>query len=284
VDYVSGSWRTGASAQILEQRLRGDTGRAIKAVIVVHNETSTGVVSSIRDLRRVMNECGHPALLIVDAVSSLGSMEYRHDDWEVDVTVCGSQKGLMAPPGLGFNAISEKALHAAGSARMPRSYWDWQEMLKHNGAGFFTYTPATNLLFGLREALHMIDEEGLDHIVSRHARFAEATRAAVRGWGLELVPENPAEYSNSLTAVLMPQGHSADQLRKTVLEEFDMSLGTGFGKFADKLFRIGHLGWFNELMLAGTISGVEMGLRRAGVPFTSGGILAAFDSLTGTQR
>jgi alanine-glyoxylate transaminase/serine-glyoxylate transaminase/serine-pyruvate transaminase len=280
VDYVPGTWRRGASPETLEQRLREDAGHALKAVVVVHNETSTGVVSPIAELRRAINRCGHPALLVVDTVSSLGSIDYRHDEWEVDVTVCGSQKGLMVPPGLGFNAVSEKALHASRSARMPRSYWDWQEMLKANTAGFFPYTPATNLLYGLREALRMLQEEGLDNVLRRHTRHGEATRAAVRAWGLELVAENPAESSNSLTAVLTPDNHSADQLRRVILEEFDMSLGTGLGKFAGKLFRIGHLGWFNDLMLAGTLSGVEMGLRRAGIPHNPGGILAALDVLT----
>jgi alanine-glyoxylate transaminase / serine-glyoxylate transaminase / serine-pyruvate transaminase len=275
VDYVPGAWRRGASPDILEQRLRDDAGHGIKAVVVVHNETSTGVVSRIGDLRRAINRTGHQALLIVDAVSSLGSIEYRHDDWEVDVMVCGSQKGLMVPPGLGFNAVSEKALRASRDARMPKSYWDWQEMLKANASGFFPYTPATNLLCGLREALRMLQEEGLDNVLLRHARHGAAARAAVRAWGLELVAENADEYSNSLTAVLTPEDYSADQLRQVILEQFNMSLGTGLGKFAGKVFRIGHLGWFNDLMLAGTLSGVEMGLHRAGIPHSPGGVLAA---------
>ncbi len=279
VDYVPGTWRRGASPEILEQRLRDDGGHAIKAVVVVHNETSTGVVSRIGDIRRAMNRTGHPALLIVDAISSLGSIDYRHDDWEVDVTVCGSQKGLMVPPGLGFNAVSEKALRASKNARMPKSYWDWQEMVKANASGFFPYTPATNLLYGLREALLMLQEEGFDEVLLRHARHGAAVRAAVRAWGLELVAEDPAEYSNSLTAVLTPEHHSADRLRQVILEQLNMSLGTGLGKFADKLFRIGHLGWLNDLMLAGTLSGVEMGLHRAGIPHNRGGILAALSVL-----
>jgi alanine-glyoxylate transaminase/serine-glyoxylate transaminase/serine-pyruvate transaminase len=260
VDYVPGTWRRGASADELDRRLGDDFARGIKAVIVVHNETSTGVVSSISALRRVLNRRNHPALLIVDTISSLASMEYRHDEWEVDVTVCGSQKGLMVPPGLGFNAISGKALDASKTAQLPRSYWNWQEMLKANTNGFFPYTPPTNLLYGLREALRMLHEEGLENVLNRHVRYGEATRAAVKAWGLDIVPEDPSEYSNTLTAVLMPEGHNSDHFREGVLKHFDMSLGTGLGKFAGKVFRIGHLGGFNDLMPAGTLSGVEMGL------------------------
>jgi alanine-glyoxylate transaminase/serine-glyoxylate transaminase/serine-pyruvate transaminase len=279
-DYVPGNWRRGASAAELDARLTADTRQAVKAVVVVHNETSTGVTSRLSELRRVMNRLRHPALLIVDAISSLGSIEYRMDEWEVDVTVCGSQKGLMVPPGLGFNAISEKGLAANKRAKLPRSYWDWQEMLKHNQAGFFPFTPATNLLFGLREALKMMEEEGLANVFRRHIRHGEATRAAVRAWGLEIVCEDPLEYSHSMTAVLTPEGHDADRLRKIILEDFDMSLGAGLGKLAGKIFRIGHLGSFNDLMLAGTLSGVEMGLRLAGIPHNEGGVMAALDSLT----
>jgi alanine-glyoxylate transaminase / serine-glyoxylate transaminase / serine-pyruvate transaminase len=280
VDYVPGSWRRGASAADLEARLSTDTRHAVKAVVCVHNETSTGVTSRIPELRRVLNRLRHPALLIVDAISSLGSIDFRVDEWEVDVTVCGSQKGLMVPPGLGFNAISQKALAANKAAKLPRSYWDWQDMLKQNETGFFPYTPATNLLFGLREALKMLHEEGLPNVFRRHARHGEATRAAVRAWGLEVVCEEPLEYSNSMTAVLTPAGHDADRLRKIILENFDMSLGAGLGKLAGKAFRIGHLGSFNDLMLAGTLSGVEMGLRLAGVPHQEGGVMAALNSLT----
>ena len=280
VDYVPGSWRRGASPNELEARLSADSRQAVKAVVVVHNETSTGVASRIPELRRVMNRLRHPALLIVDAISSLGSIEYRMDEWEVDVTVCGSQKGLMVPPGLGFNAISEKALSANKSAKLPRSYWDWQDMLKHNQAGFFPFTPATNLLFGLREAMKMMKEEGFANIFRRHIRHGEATRAAVRAWGLEIVCEEPLEYSHSMTGVFTPEGHDADRLRKIILENFDMSLGAGLGKLAGKAFRIGHLGSFNDLMLAGTLSGVEMGLRLAGIPHNEGGVMAALDSLT----
>jgi alanine-glyoxylate transaminase / serine-glyoxylate transaminase / serine-pyruvate transaminase len=284
VDYVPGTWRRGASPETLEQRLKDDTRREIKAVLVVHNETSTGVVSRIADLRRAMNRTGHPALLIVDAISSLASIDLRHDEWEIDVTVCGSQKGLMVPPGLGFNAISEKAISASASARLPKAYWDWQEMLKANKSGFFPYTPATNLLYGLREALRMLDEEGFENVLARHTRYGNATRAAVRAWGLDIVPEDPAEYSNSLTAVYTPEGHSADRLRQIILEHFDMSLGTGLGKLAGRVFRIGHLGAFNDLTLAGTLSGVEMGLKLAGVPHRSGGVAAALESLTATAQ
>src|SRR5579863_5762352 len=284
VDYVAGNWRRGASAAELERRLSSDRSHAVKAVVVVHNETSTGVASRIPEVRSVISRLRHPALLIVDAISSLACIDYRMDEWEVDVTVCGSQKGLMVPPGLGFNAISDKALAANKNAQLPRSYWDWQEMLKHNQAGFFPFTPATNLLFALREALKMMQEEGLANIFRRHARHAEAARAAVRAWGLEIVCEEPLEYSNSMTAIFTPAGHDADRLRKIILENFDMSLGAGLGKLAGKAFRIGHLGSFNDLMLAGTLSGVEMGLRLAGVPHKEGGVMAALNSLTVPQK
>ena len=279
VDYVPGDWGRGASATELEARLGSDEQHAFKAVIVVHNETATGVASRIPEIRRVMNRLRHPALLIVDAISSLASIDYRHDEWEVDVTVGGSQKGLMVPPGLSFNAISEKALAANKNAKLPRHYWDWQEMLKHNRDGFFPYTPPTNLLCGLREALLMLHEEGLPNVFSRHKRHAEATRAAVRAWGLGIVCQEPLEYSSSLTAVFTPEGHNADRLRKIILEKFDMSLGAGLGKLAGRVFRIGHLGSFNDLMLAGTLSGVEMGLRLAGVPHEDGGVAAALQYL-----
>jgi alanine-glyoxylate transaminase/serine-glyoxylate transaminase/serine-pyruvate transaminase len=247
--------------------------------MVVHNETSTGVTSRISEIRHAMNQTGHPALLIVDTISSLASMDYRHDEWGVDVTVAGSQKGLMLPPGLSFNAISDKAISANKTATLPRSYWDWQEMLRPNRAGFFPFTPATNLLYGLREALVMLQEEGLPSVFRRHQRHAEATRAAVKAWGLDIVCEEPREYSNSVTAVFMPQGYDADVLRKVVLDTFDMSLGAGLSKLAGRVFRIGHLGSFNDLMLAGTLSGVEMGLRLAGVPHNDSGVMAALDRL-----
>ena len=284
VEYVPGTWRRGASPEDLEQRLRDDRNHAIKAVVVVHNETSTGVTSRIGDLRKAMNSARHPALLIIDTVSSLGSIEFKHDEWEVDVTVTGSQKGLMLPPGLGFNAISEKALAASKKANLPRAYWDWEPMLKNNASGFFPYTPATNLLYAMREALAMMQEEGLQNIFRRHQRHADATRAAVRAWGLEIVSEDPREHSNSLTAIYTPDGHDADKLRNLILEKFDMSLGTGLGKLAGKVFRIGHLGSFNDLMLSGTLMGVEMGLRLAGVPHTPGGVMAAMDVLSVTAR
>jgi alanine-glyoxylate transaminase/serine-glyoxylate transaminase/serine-pyruvate transaminase len=279
VDYIPGNWRRGARPEDAEHRLAEDKQHAIQALMVVHNETSTGATSRIAEIRQAMDRARHPALLMVDTISSLASIDYRHDEWGVDVTVGGSQKGLMLPPGLSFNAISEKALAANKTARMSRYYWDWQEMLKPNRAGFFPYTPATNLLWGLREALLMLHEEGLENVFRRHDRHAEATRAAVETWGLEVWCEEPREYSSSLTAVLMPQGHDADRLREIILENFDMSLGTGLSKLAGKVFRIGHLGHFNDLMLAGTLSGVEMGLRLAEVPHKPGGITAALDCL-----
>jgi alanine-glyoxylate transaminase/serine-glyoxylate transaminase/serine-pyruvate transaminase len=281
VDFVPGDWRHGVDPGVVEAKLAEDRSHAIKAVALVHNETSTGVTSFVAEARRRMDKARHPALLMVDTISSLASIDYRHDEWGVDVTVGCSQKGLMLPPGLGLNAISEKALVASNSARMARSYWDWEPMLKDNKAGFFPYTPATNLLYGLREALHMLFEEGLENAFARHDRHAEATRRAVQAWGLEVVCRNPAEYSSSLTAVMMPEGNDADALRKAILDRFDLSLGTGLGKLKGKIFRIGHLGDFNDLMLAGTLSGVEMGLAMAGVPFTPGGVTAALEYLSG---
>jgi len=283
VDFIPGDWRRGADPAQIEERLAEDRDHSIRAVAVVHNETSTGVVSRIAEIRRAMNRAGHPALLMVDTVSSLGLMDYRQDEWGVDVTVCGSQKGLMLPPGLGINAVSEKALAASQSARLPRAYWDWQAMIAANQTGYFPYTPPTNLLFGLREALQMIQEEGLENIISRHNRFGEATRRAVRAWGLELNCLHPQEYSNAVTAVRVPEGHDADALRKKILEKFNMSLGNGLGKVQGKLFRIGHMGDFNDLMLAGTLSGVEMGLALAGIPFQKGGLQAAVDYLAGNE-
>jgi alanine-glyoxylate transaminase/serine-glyoxylate transaminase/serine-pyruvate transaminase len=279
VEYVPGTWRRGADPAEVEARLGSDRQHTFKAVMVVHNETSTGVTSRISDIRRAMNLVGHPALLIVDTISSLACVDYRHEQWEVDVTVAGSQKGLMLPPGLSFNAISEKALSASKAAKLSRSYWDWKEMLAPNRTGFFPFTPATNLVYGLREALTMLQEEGLSNVFDRHHRHAEATRAAVQAWGLEVVCEEPQEYSNSLTAAFVPEGHDADRLRNIILEKFDMSLGAGLSKLARKVFRIGHLGSFNDLMLAGTLSGIEMGLRLAGVPHNDGGVMAALDSL-----
>ena len=284
VEYVAGNWRRGVAAADVAVRLAADEGHLFKAVMVVHNETSTGVTSCIPEIRRAINQAHHPALLMVDSISSLGSIDYRHDEWGVDVTVAGSQKGLMMPPGLSFNAVSNKAIAANKHAKLPRSYWDWHEMLGPNRAGFFPYTPATTLLYGLREALAMLQEEGLSNVYLRHQRHAEATRTAVRTWGLEIVCEDSREYSSSLTAAFMPQGHDADRLRKIILDAFDMSLGAGLSKLAGRVFRIGHLGSFNDLMLAGTLSGVEMGLQLAGVPHRSGGVTAALQYLTETKR
>ncbi len=279
VDFVPGDWRTGVDPKVVEAKLAEDTGHAIKAVAVVHNETSTGVASRIPEIRRAMDAARHPALLLVDTVSSLACIDYRHDEWGVDVSLSGSQKGLMLPPGLSFNALSSKAIAAARNARLPRSYWDWQQMLRDNAGGFFPYTPSTNLLYGLREAIAMLNEQGLDAVFARHARHGDATRSAVKAWGLEVVATDPQEYSGSVTGVMMPSGHDADALRKLILERFDMSLGTGLGKLKGKIFRIGHLGDFNDLMLAGTLAGVEMGLALAGVPFRKGGVAAALDRL-----
>lgn len=274
-------WRRGADPVAIEARLAEDKGHAIRAVCVVHNETSTGVVSRIGEIREAIDRTGHPALLLVDTISSLGSVDFRMDDWGVDVTIAGSQKGLMLPPGLAFNAISDKALAASRDAGLPKSYWGWDDMLKANETGYFPYTPATNLLYGLEEAIAMLEEEGLEQVFARHTRHGQATRRAVETWGLEVLCQRPDEYSGVLTAVLMPEGHDADALRKVILEHYDMSLGTGLGRLAGRVFRIGHLGHFNDLTLAGTLAGVEMGLGRAGVPHTPGGVRAAMDVLQG---
>lgn len=279
VELIATDWRHGADPAAIEQRLREDSGRSIRAVCVVHNETSTGVTSRIAAIRRAIDAAGHPALYLVDTISSLASIDYRHDEWGVDVTVAGSQKGLMLPPGLSFNCVSEKAVAASKSAKLPKSYWGWEDMLSANKSGYFPYTPATNLLYGLREALVMLGEEGLEAVFARHARHAEATRRSVRAWGLEVLCADPAEYSNSLTAVLMPPGQDADRLRNIILEAFDLSLGTGLGKLSGKVFRIGHLGDFNDLMLAGTLAGVEMGLALAGISQRGEGVRAALDYL-----
>ena len=284
VDYLPGSWRRGVVVEELEAKLSEDKDHQYQAVLAVHNETSTGTTSDISAIRKAMNRLAHPALLMVDAVSSLGSIEYRHDEWQVDVMIASSQKGLMMPPGLAFNAISEKAIAASKTAKLSRSYWDWQEMLALSSNGFFPYTPSINLIYGLREALQMLLDEGLSNIFARHQRHGQATRAAVRAWGLELVCQEPSEYSNTVTAVLVPEGHSADALRATILAKFDMSLGAGLSKLADKVFRIGHLGHFNDLMLAGTLAGVEMGLRLSGIPHTDGGVMAALNSLAARSK
>jgi alanine-glyoxylate transaminase/serine-glyoxylate transaminase/serine-pyruvate transaminase len=277
--FIPGDWRHGADPQKLGALLSEDQAHAIKAVCVVHNETSTGVTSRVDAIRRAIDDAAHPALLMVDTISSLGSVDYQHDAWGVDVTVAGSQKGLMLPPGLSFNAISAKALRASESARLPRSYWDWQDMLGPNAQGFFPYTPASNLLYGLHEAIAMLHEEGLSEVFARHQRHAAATRAAVEAWGLEVLAKNPLEYSPALTAILMPEGHNADGFRRIALERFNLSLGQGLGKVSGKVFRIGHLGDFNDLMLMGTLSGVEMALAIAGVPHRPGGARAAMDVL-----
>jgi alanine-glyoxylate transaminase / serine-glyoxylate transaminase / serine-pyruvate transaminase len=280
IEFVPGDWRHGVDPAQVAEKLAGDREHRVKAVCVVHNETSTGVTCRIPEIRAAIDQAKHPALLMVDTISSLASIDYRHDEWGVDVTVAGSQKGLMLPPGLGFNAVSDKALAASKSAKFMRSYWDWQAMQETGQTGFFPYTPATNLLFGLREALKMLlDEEGLDAVFARHARHGEATRRAVTGWGLEVLCAEPREYSNSLTAVLVPDGYDADRVRDIILDGFDMSLGTGLGKMKGKIFRIGHLGHFNDLMLCGTLCGVEMGLHRAGIPHRGGGVAAALEFL-----
>jgi alanine-glyoxylate transaminase/serine-glyoxylate transaminase/serine-pyruvate transaminase len=283
-EFIGDDWRRGVDAGKIEARLAQDTGHAIKAVCVVHNETSTGVTSNIAAVRRAMDNARHPALLLVDTISSLGSIDYRHDEWGVDVTVAGSQKGLMLPPGLSFNAVSDKAIAASRQAKLPRAFWAWDEIIEANKNGFWPYTPATNLLYGLSESCDMLFEEGLNNVFHRHQRHAEATRQAVRAWGLEILCQNPAEYSPALTAVVMPkdaagQPHNADKLRKVILSNFNMSLGQGLTKLSGSVFRIGHLGDFNDLALMGTLSGVEMGLALAGVPHQSGGVLAAMQSL-----
>ena len=280
VDFVPTNWRHGVDPQVVLEKLRQDKDHKIKSVNVVHNETSTGVASRIFEIRKAIDEANHPALFMVDTISSLGSIDYRHEEWKVDVTVSCSQKGLMLPPGLGFNAISEKALAASRTNTFKRSFWDWNEMLKSNEIYLYPSTPCTNLLFGLRESIKMLEEEGLENVFARHDRFAEATRRAVRAWGLEVLCENPQEYSSVLTTVMMPGGKGADHLRKVILENFNMSLGNGLSKVADKVFRIGHLGDLNDLTLIGILSGVEMGLALAGVEHTKGGVAAAMEYLT----
>jgi len=278
-EFIVGDWRHGVDAAAIGARLADDRNHEIKAVCVVHNETSTGVTSDVAAVRRAIDAAGHPALLLVDTISSLGSVDYRHDEWGVDVTVSGSQKGLMLPPGISFNAVSGKALAASAKATLPKAFWGWEEIIEANKNGFWPYTPATNLLYGLSEACDMLLEEGLQNVFARHRRHAEATRACVDAWGLEILCQDPAEYSPALTAVVMPEGHHADAFRKVVLEKFNMSLGQGLSKLSGKVFRIGHLGDFNDLTLMGTLAGVEMGLALAGVPHHAGGVLAAMDSL-----
>ena len=279
VDWVEGDWRHGVDPAVVETKLAEDKHKSIKAVLVVHNETSTGITSRVAAVRNAIDRVGHPALFMVDAISSLGSIDYRHDDWGVDVTICASQKGFMLPPGIGMNAVSKKAVKVSQSSGFPKSYWDWGPVIEMNEKGFFPYTPPTNLLYGMDVAIDMLLEEGLANVFARHHRLAEATRAAVKAWGLELCGVDPAEYSDTLTAVLTPHGHDADELRRLILDRFDMSLGTGLGKVKGKLFRIGHLGDLNDLTLAGTLCGVEMGLGLAGIPHTKGGVNAALESL-----
>ena len=281
VELLPGDWRSGVKADAVEARLGQERGAAVKAVAVVHNETSTGVTSDIASVRRALDRAGHPALLMVDTISSLGSIDYRHEQWGVDVTVGGSQKGLMLPPGLSFNAISQKALAASRDAGFPRSFWAWDEMLAANANGFFPYTPATNMLQGLKVAIDMLHDEGLDNVFARHDRAAEATRRAVRHWGFEIQCADPREYSSALTAVRLPEGHSADRLRAEILRRSNLSLGNGLGPLADRVFRIGHLGDFHDLMVTGTLSGVEMGLAACGVPHRPGGVEAAMSYLNG---
>tara|TARA_B100000029_G_C17522716_1_gene940508 strand:+ start:60 stop:1241 length:1182 start_codon:yes stop_codon:yes gene_type:complete len=279
VEFLAGDWRHGVNAAEIEAHLVEDAAHTIKAVCIVHNETSTGVTSDVAAVRRAMDSARHPALLVVDTISSLASMNYEHDAWGVDVTVGASQKGLMLPPGLSFNALSEKALSANLTATLARSFWDWQPVLKANEQNFFPYTPATNLMYGLREALRMLLAQGLEHVFARHHRHAEATRCAVDAWGLELLCANPSEYSSSITAIMMPEGHDAERVLRVVLERFDMSLGIGLSKLSGKIFRIGHLGDFNDLSLIGTLGGTEMGLVLAKIPHQPGGVTAALDFL-----
>jgi alanine-glyoxylate transaminase/serine-glyoxylate transaminase/serine-pyruvate transaminase len=284
IDFASCDWRTGVDPGLVESKLKADSKHSIKSVMVVHNETSTGITNAIAEVRAAMDAVSHPALLMVDAVSSAGSIEFRQDQWRVDVTIAGSQKGLMLPPGMSFNVLSEKAVAASQSARLPRSYWSWKDMLQSNETGFFPYTPPTNLMYGLHEALTMMAAEGFDNIYKRHARHAQATREAVAAWGLENFCKVPAKSSNTVTTVQMPDGHNADALRKIILERFDMSLGAGLGPLGGKVFRIGHLGDFNDLMLIGTLAGVEMGLGLAGVPASPRGVAAAMSYLSSGKK
>jgi alanine-glyoxylate transaminase / serine-glyoxylate transaminase / serine-pyruvate transaminase len=281
VEFMPTDWRRGADVAEIEAKLAADRAHKIKAVMVIHNETSTGCVTHPLEVRKALNRTRHPALLMVDTISGLASMEYEHDGWGIDVSVGGSQKGMMLPPGLSFNAVSEKALAASKANGSLRSYWDWHDMLEINRQGTFPYTPAINLLFALKEAIRMLEEEGLDNVFVRHRRHGAATRAAAKAWGLETVCLDPHAYSPSLTALMVPDGHDADAFRKVVLQNFDMSLGTGLGKIKGKAFRIGHIGHFNDLMLMGTLSGVEMGFDLAKVPHRSGGVLAAMEVLKG---
>ena len=280
VDFIPGDWRTGADPKIVEKKLSEDKNHEIKAVLVTHNETSTGIKSQVEEVRKAIDSTNHPALFMVDTISSLGSYNYEHQKWKIDVTVGGSQKGLMSPPGLSFNAISPKALEAYKKSNLTKSYFDWGQMLENNKSGFYPYTPAVNLLYALNEAVDMLLEEGLENVFKRHKRHADATRIAVEAWGLEILAKNPIERSNSITAIMVPDGHDSDNLRKIIYDNYNMSLGTGLNKVKGKVFRIGHLGDLNDLTLAGTLSGVEMGLKQSGIPFKKGGIMAALDFLS----
>ena len=280
VDFVPSEWRTGADPKIVEQKLLADKNHEIKAVLVTHNETSTGIASRVEEIRKAIDATKHPALFMVDTISSLGSFNYEHQKWKVDVSVGGSQKGLMLPPGLSFNVVSNKALEAYKNSKLTKSYFDWGQMIENNKNGFYPYTPAVNLLYGLNESINMLLEEGLENVFARHARHAEATRIAVHAWGLEILAKNPVERSNSITAIMVPAGYDSDNLRKIILDNYDMSLGTGLAKIKGKVFRIGHLGDFNDLMLAGALAGVEMGLKQSGIPFKPGGIMKALDFLS----
>ena len=278
-EFLKTDWQRGAMPEKIYERLKKDTEQQIKAICVVHNETSTGCTSRIKEVRDAINSANHDALLMVDTISGLASMEYKHDEWGIDVTVSGSQKGLMLPPGLSFNAISEKAIKISKKSGMRRSYWDWEEQIEANRYGSFPYTPATNLLYGLKEAIKMLHEEGLEKVFKRHDRHAKATRLAVQAWGLEVLCKEERDYSSVLTAVVLPETHNADNLRKIILENFNMSLGNGLSKLSGKVFRIGHLGDFNDLMLMGTLTGIEMGLDLAGIPHQKGGAARASEAL-----
>ena len=280
VDFVPGDWRTGVDPKIVEKKLNEDKNHEIKAVLVTHNETSTGIKSQVEEVRKAIDSAKHPALFLVDTISSLGSYNYDHQKWKVDVTVGGSQKGLMCPPGLSFNAISPKALEAYKKSNLTKSYFDWGQMLENNKNGFYPYTPAVNLLYALNEAVDMLLEEGLENVFKRHKRHADATRIAVETWGLEILAKNPIERSDSITAIMTPEGHDSDSLRKIIYDNYNMSLGTGLNKVKGRVFRIGHMGDLNDLTLAGTLSGVEMGLSQSGIPFKKGGVMAALDFLS----
>lgn len=283
-EYIASDWRQAVDPAAIEAHLREDRGHKIRAVCVVHNETSTGIASDIPAIRAAMDRAGHPALLLVDTISGLGAIPYQHDAWGVDVTICGSQKGLMLPPGLAFNVASKKAREAAKSAKMPRAYWDWEDMITPNANGWYPWTPASNLFMGLQVALDMLEAEGLDNVIARHARAGEATRRCVRHWGLDIVPRSAAHASNAVTAVYVPEGHSADNLRKIVLQRSNMSLGSGLGRLADRVFRIGHLGDFNDPMITGTLASVEAGMAEARIPFNPGGVTAALAYMQGNVR